>query len=67
MFSLQWSMLEYKKKGRSVMRNMFHHDTETNDQVPQPIRDDVGATDPGPRNVPLDLQNPDVLKPPSTD
>ena len=24
------------------MRNMFHHDTETKDQVPQPIRDDVG-------------------------
>lgn len=49
------------------MNNTFHHDPETDNQVPQPIRDGVGATDPGPRNVPLDLQNPDILTPPSTD
>jgi oxalate decarboxylase len=36
-------------------------------QVPMPIRDGCGATDPGPRNVLLDQQNPDMLVPPSTD
>jgi oxalate decarboxylase len=36
-------------------------------EVPQPMIDGVGATDPGPRNVLLDLQNPDVLTPPRTD
>jgi oxalate decarboxylase len=35
--------------------------------MPQPIRDDYGATDPGPRNVLLDLQNPNILTPPATD
>jgi oxalate decarboxylase len=35
--------------------------------VPQPIRDGSGATDPGPRNVLLDRQNPNILTPPSTD
>jgi oxalate decarboxylase len=37
------------------------------DQVPQPIRDGAGATDPGSRNVLLDRQNPDLLTPPDTD
>ncbi|MBB6144457.1 oxalate decarboxylase [Silvibacterium bohemicum] len=36
-------------------------------EVRQPIRGDKGATDPGPRNVLLDEQNPDVLIPPATD
>ncbi len=35
--------------------------------VPQPIRGNEGGTDPGPRNVGLDQQNPDILTPPSTD
>jgi oxalate decarboxylase len=35
--------------------------------VPQPIRGTHGASDPGPRNVELDRQNPDVLLPPETD
>ncbi|EFH82584.1 oxalate decarboxylase family bicupin [Ktedonobacter racemifer] len=39
---------------------------ETN-EVPQPMIDGAGATDPGPRNVLLDLQNPDLLTPPRTD
>ena len=34
---------------------------------PQPIRENEGGTDPGPRNVLLDRQNPDMLTPPSTD
>lgn len=33
----------------------------------EPIRGTKGASDPGPRNVMLDLQNPDVLLPPETD
>jgi oxalate decarboxylase len=33
----------------------------------QPIRGPKGATDPGPRNVLLDNQNPDILTPPETD
>ncbi len=49
------------------MKNVFHQGTEAGDQVPQPIRDGAGATDPGPRNVLLDRQNPDLLTPPSTD
>ncbi len=49
------------------MKNVFHQGTEAGDQVPQPIRDGAGATDPGPRNVLLDRQNPDILTPPSTD
>jgi oxalate decarboxylase len=37
-------------------------------KVPQPIRDDgAGATDFGPRDVMRDLENPDMLVPPSTD
>ena len=33
----------------------------------QPIRGAKGATDPGPRNVEVDKQNPDVFSPPETD
>ena len=33
----------------------------------QPIRGNKGATDPGPRNLELDRQNPDVFTPPETD
>jgi oxalate decarboxylase len=35
--------------------------------VPQPRRPGQGGTDPGPRNLERDLQNPDLLVPPSTD
>ncbi|TVX93533.1 oxalate decarboxylase family bicupin [Paenibacillus agilis] len=36
--------------------------------IPQPIRSDgAGATDLGPRNIMLDMQNPDMLVPPATD
>jgi oxalate decarboxylase len=37
-------------------------------QIPQPSRaPGVGGTDPGPRNIMRDRQNPDMLNPPSTD
>jgi oxalate decarboxylase len=42
------------------------HGSDAND-FPQPMRDGAGATDPGPRNVVLDRQNPDLLSPPPTD
>lgn len=37
------------------------------DPAPQPLRPGRGGTDPGPRNVVRDRQNPDLLVPPSTD
>jgi oxalate decarboxylase len=40
---------------------------QTGQAVPQPQRPGEGGTDPGPRNLPRDLQNPDMLNPPSTD
>jgi oxalate decarboxylase len=36
-------------------------------QAKQPVRGAFGATDPGPRNVLLDEQNPDILVSPETD
>ncbi|WP_327010352.1 cupin domain-containing protein [Dactylosporangium sp. NBC_01737] len=35
--------------------------------LPQPMRGNRGGIDAGPRNVELDLQNPDLLTPPATD
>jgi oxalate decarboxylase len=35
--------------------------------IPQPRRSGHGGTDPGPRNLMRDRQNPDMLVPPSTD
>jgi oxalate decarboxylase len=35
--------------------------------VPQPVRPGHGGSDPGPRNLMRDQQNPDILVPPSTD
>jgi oxalate decarboxylase len=40
---------------------------QTNESMPQPERHGEGGTDPGPRNVLRDRQNPDVLVPPPTD
>jgi oxalate decarboxylase len=34
---------------------------------PQPMRPGRGGTDPGPRNIPIELQNPDIFVPPPTD
>ena len=39
----------------------------TSKTSPEPIQGNVGGTDPGPRNVELDRQNPDILTPPRTD
>src|SRR2546423_15291262 len=49
------------------MQKTSPQDSNQMNQVPQPIRGNEGGTDPGPRNVALDRQNPDILTPPSTD
>jgi len=49
------------------MQKTSQQDNDKMNQVPQPIRGNEGGTDPGPRNVALDRQNPDILTPPSTD
>ncbi|GAA0994728.1 oxalate decarboxylase [Acrocarpospora macrocephala] len=36
-------------------------------RIPHPQRNGQGGTDTGPRNIELDLQNPDMLTPPETD
>jgi oxalate decarboxylase len=41
--------------------------TSENESMPQPRRAGEGGTDPGPRNIARDRQNPDLLVPPSTD
>ena len=41
--------------------------TDTEATVPQAVRGTLGASVLGPQNVPLDLQNADLLAPPSTD
>ena len=40
---------------------------QTGEETPQPRRAGHGGSDPGPRNLMRDRQNPDVLVPPSTD
>jgi oxalate decarboxylase len=40
---------------------------QTGGAIPQPQRPGHGGTDPGPRNLERDRQNPDLLSPPSTD
>ena len=49
------------------MQKTSQHDSNLMNGVPQPIRSNEGGTDPGPRNVSLDRQNPDILTPPGTD
>ena len=40
---------------------------QTHGTLPEPIRDGLGATIMGPRNVPLERENPDLLASPDTD
>src|ERR1700736_3893498 len=49
------------------MQKTSQQDSNRMNRAPQPTRGNEGGTDPGPRNVPLDRQNPDILMPPSTD
>jgi len=41
--------------------------TLPDDPIPQPERPGLGGTDPGPRDVAIDKQNPDLLAPPPSD
>src|SRR5260370_28280911 len=49
------------------MQKISQQDNNQMNRAPQPIRGNEGGTDPGPRNMALDRQNPDILTPPSTD
>jgi hypothetical protein len=40
---------------------------QAKDTLPEPIRDGLGASIWGPRNVPLERENPDLLMSPNTD
>jgi len=40
---------------------------QPSEPIPQPQRPGHGGTDPGPRNLVRDRQNPDLLVPPATD
>lgn len=40
---------------------------EDEDIIPEAIRGTLGASILGPQNIPLELQNPDLLAPPTTD
>ncbi|PSR88463.1 hypothetical protein PHLCEN_2v5143 [Hermanssonia centrifuga] len=44
---------------------MWNPDSDSGE--PQPIRGGLGATILGPQNVAIDIQNPDILAPPTTD
>jgi oxalate decarboxylase len=49
------------------MKTYSQQDSNQMNGAPQPIRGNDGGTDPGPRNILLDRQNPDILTPPRTD
>jgi oxalate decarboxylase len=49
-----------------MQKTSQQHSDELN-QVPQPIRGDLGASILGPHNVPVERENPDLLASPSTD
>jgi oxalate decarboxylase len=51
----------------SVLTAAAAANAQTAGSVPQPQRPGRGGTDPGPRNLTRDRQNPDLLVPPSTD
>jgi oxalate decarboxylase len=49
------------------MTNIASDQTNGASSVPEPIREGQGATILGPRNVPVEVENPDVLVAPDTD
>ena len=49
------------------MAKSSQKDSDKMNQVPEPIRGETGASIMGPRNVPLELENPDQLASPYTD
>jgi oxalate decarboxylase len=49
------------------MEKASQKDGDKMNQIPEPIRGETGASIMGPRNVPLELENPDQLASPYTD
>ena len=49
------------------MAKSSQKDSDKMNQVPESIRGETGASIMGPRNVPLELENPDQLASPYTD
>jgi oxalate decarboxylase len=45
----------------------MHHGDGFGNGIPMPVRGDEGAPVQGPRNIPVERENPDQLAPPSTD
>lgn len=60
------SLLAASAAGSLIAASSAAH-SQTAAPVPQPTRPGRGGTDPGPRNVMRDRQNPDLLVPPATD
>jgi oxalate decarboxylase len=54
-------------EGDTTMAGSMHHARARSNGGPQPIRGDLGASIMGPRNVPLEAENPELLASPSTD
>jgi oxalate decarboxylase len=50
-----------------MAKTVQHPRAGASTETPQPIRGDLGASIMGPRNVPLERENPDLLASPSTD
>jgi len=60
------NMLTAAAAGSLVTAATVAH-AQSNEPVPQPQRPGHGGTDPAPRNLARDRQNPDILVPPFTD
>jgi oxalate decarboxylase len=65
-------MVTGNRKGVYNLENQPRHQNQqaqaASVNIPQPIRSDgAGATDPGPRDIMRDLENPNMLVPPATD
>jgi oxalate decarboxylase len=50
-----------------VTQTTSHSGASAGDDVPEPVRGDAGASILGPRNAPLERENPALLAPPRTD
>src|SRR5689334_10444898 len=59
--------LRQRKRKRHMASQQPTHDVTSNDSVPEPIEGALGATILGPRNLPLERENPDLLVSPQTD
>lgn len=59
--------MDMGQKGHTRMTEAPHHPGTPSDNGPEPIRGDLGASILGPRNLPLERENPDLLASPETD